>query len=62
MQVPKLVSVCQAAEILGVSRSTLYELIAAGAFPHIKIGRTIRVPRDAIDDWVAGELARGQAD
>lgn len=44
-------SVAEAAERLGVSRSTAYELIARDDFPVpvIRIGRQIRVPRQALD-------------
>lgn len=41
----------EAAAMLSVSRSRLYELLASGAIPFIRLdnGRTLRVPRAAIE-------------
>ena len=38
-----LVTVVEAAEILGVGRSTIYELIYADALPSVKIGHSRRI-------------------
>ncbi len=48
-----LLDVDEACEFLGVGRSTLYELLARGTLESVKIGRARRVPRDAIEDYVA---------
>jgi len=50
----RLLTVKQAAEILGLGRSTVYELIAAGALETVSIGRLRRVPLDALRAFVAG--------
>jgi excisionase family DNA binding protein len=42
-----------AAQALGISRSTFFELIAAGQIETVKIGRSRRVPAQAIEDYVA---------
>ena len=44
----------EAAEILGVSRSKLYELIAQGKIPSVRLdeGRLIRVPLGALKLWL----------
>ncbi len=47
-----LLTVRQAATLLGIGRSTLYELIANGDVEVVHIGRSARVPRDALDDFV----------
>ncbi len=47
----------EAAEVLGISRARLYELLAAGVIPSIKVGASRRVPADALREWVASELA-----
>jgi excisionase family DNA binding protein len=49
---PLLVTVAQAAALLSVSRTTLYELLACGAIESISIGRSRRVPVDALHDFV----------
>lgn len=49
---PRLLSVPEAARLLGIGRTTAYELIAAGELEVIHIGRSARVPVDAIDEFV----------
>jgi excisionase family DNA binding protein len=46
----------EAAELLGVSRSRAYELIASGQVPSIRIGASVRVPVDALRTWIAQQL------
>jgi excisionase family DNA binding protein len=43
----------QAAEALGVSRSTLYALMAAGDVPSVHIGACRRVPAEGLRRYVA---------
>lgn len=43
----------EAARLLGISRSKCYALVAAGAIPAVRIGRSVRVPRAALDEWIA---------
>ena len=50
---PLLVSVREAAAILGVGRTTAYELIASGELEVVHIGRAARVPVAALDEYVA---------
>jgi excisionase family DNA binding protein len=51
---PTLLTGRQAAQVLGLGRSTLYELIAAGAVETVAIGRARRVPYEAPIAFVAG--------
>ena len=46
----------EAAEALGVSRSKAYELIAAGDIPSVRIGGCVRIPVDALREWIDHEL------
>lgn len=39
----------EAATYLGLGRSKLYELIAAGELPLVRIGRAVRFPRVELD-------------
>jgi len=50
---PRLLTVRQAAQVLGLGRSTVYELIAAGELETVSIGRSRRVPLDALRAFVA---------
>ena len=52
----------EAAERLAVGRSKLYELIAAGEVPSVKIGRSLRVPAAALEQWVAERAASAVGD
>jgi len=43
-------TVAEAAEELGVSSATLYNLILADRFPAVKVGRRVLIPRRALDE------------
>lgn len=47
-----LFTTSEAAKILGVSRSTLYLLLAEGQIESVKIGSLRRIPGDALDRYV----------
>ena len=49
-----LFSVVDAAQILSLSRSKVYELLSTGDIGSVRIGRSRRIPRSALDDYVAG--------
>ena len=53
-----LLSVEQAAKVLGVSRSTMFEIIKAGEIETVKVGRLRRVPADAIDAYIVAQTGR----
>ncbi len=42
----------EAARLLGISRSKLYELLAAGEIVSVSIGTSRRIPRDALARWI----------
>lgn len=47
----------EAAEAIGVGRSKVYELLASGELPSIRIGGSVRVPVDALQRWIDRQLA-----
>ena len=53
-----LLTINEAAARLRVGRSTAYELIASGQLEVVHIGRSARVPADAIDQFVQDLRAR----
>ena len=57
-QHPALLTINEAAARLRVGRSTAYELIASGQLEVVHIGRSARVPVDAIDQFVQDLRAR----
>jgi len=42
----------EVADLLGIGRSLVYELIATGELPSIRIGRCIRIPSEALAEWI----------
>ena len=51
---PRLCSIEFTTQELGISRTSVYELMASGKLRSVKIGRRRFVPREAIDDFIAG--------
>ncbi len=49
----------EAARLLRVPRSTLYELVRSRGLPHVKIGRTLRFTRKDLGIWVEGHTYAG---
>ncbi|MEC1778328.1 helix-turn-helix domain-containing protein [Schinkia azotoformans] len=42
-------------EMTGLSRSKVYQMITDGEIPAIRLGeRTIRIPKEAFDNWLSG--------
>ncbi len=49
---PLLVRVEEAARMLSLSRSTIYEMMDAGDLPSVRHGTARRIPVAALRDWV----------
>jgi len=47
-----LLNATEVARLLGLGRSTIFSLLAAGELPAIRIGRSVRVPRAALERWI----------
>lgn len=47
----------EAAEAIGIGRSKVYELLASGELPSVRIGCSVRVPVDALRAWIDRQLA-----
>ena len=52
-----LLRVEEAAELLSLGRSKVYELIRDGRLPVVHIGRSARVPARAVNDFVEALIA-----
>jgi len=57
--VPILLTITEAATALAIGRTTVYELIAAGDLDVVHIGRSSRIPIDAIHEFVAAKRTSG---
>ena len=47
-----LLNVSEAARLLKVPRSTLYELVRSRGLPHIRVGRALRFTREDLGQWI----------
>jgi excisionase family DNA binding protein len=47
-----LLRIPEVAEALGLGRTKVYELIADGVLPTIRVGRAVRVSVTALQKWV----------
>jgi excisionase family DNA binding protein len=53
---PVLLRPCQVAGQLGISRSKVFQLVASRELPSIHIGRSTRIPREQLDEWIAAQV------
>ena len=49
---PLLLRVEEAALVLGLSRSKVFAMLAAGELPVVRIGRSVRVPKAQLEFWI----------
>ncbi len=52
----------EVAHLLGIGRSKVYELIAAGELPVVRVGRSLRVNRLALERWIEDRTRGGAAE
>ena len=60
--VESLLRVSRVAKLVDCSRTTVYEWVAAGAIPHVKLGNAIRIPAADLQRWIDERTRRGHAD
>jgi len=58
---PLLLRPVEAARLLGIGRSKLFEMLARQELPVIRIGRCVRIPHHELANWVNQELLAGAA-
>jgi len=56
---PLLLRIYEATRILGISRTTMYQLVARGEVPVLRIGRSVRISREALERVAAKSWAAG---
>lgn len=56
-----LLDASEAARLLRVPRSTLYELVRSRGLPHVRVGRSLRFTRDDLGRWVLENTYVGRA-
>ncbi len=53
-------TVSEAAQILGVSKPTMYDLVHKGTIPSTKVGRKILISRHVLTNWLENGGAYGK--
>ena len=51
-ELPLLLNVKEAAGLLGVSDTSIYDQIREKKFPHLRIGKRIMVPKTELQQWI----------
>lgn len=49
---PLILTVDEITKVLRVSRNTAYELVRSGKIRSVKVGRTYRIPKAAVDEYL----------
>jgi excisionase family DNA binding protein len=49
----------EAADAIGVSRTRIYQVLASGELPSIRIGTSVRVPADKLREWIDAKSGAG---
>ena len=49
---PLLLRTDEAAIVLGIGRTKVFEMLTSGELPAIRIGRCVRVPKDRLIKWI----------
>ena len=59
-ELPLLLNVKQLANLLGVSDSSVYELIQEDGFPSLRIGKRIVIPKEELREWITARTKEVQ--
>jgi excisionase family DNA binding protein len=49
----RYLTVAEVADMMRLSRMTVYRLVHSGELPAVRVGRSFRVPQDALDAYLA---------
>lgn len=55
MECKATMTVMEMAAYLGISRSKAYEIAKKKVIPILRMGRAIRIPKKALDEWMIRE-------
>ena len=50
----RFLTVAEVAAIMRVSKMTVYRLVHSGELPAVRVGRSFRVPEQAVNDYLRG--------
>ena len=60
-QAPRVqfLTVAEVADVMRVSKMTVYRLVHAGELPAVRVGKSFRVPQDALTAYLAAAYIEG---
>lgn len=58
--VPRFLTVAEVAEVMRVSKMTVYRMVHSGDLPAVRMGRSFRVPQKAVEEMIATGLGEWQ--
>ncbi len=59
---PLLLTASEVAKLLRVGRTKVYKMMNSGELPVIRLGKAIRVPKQALTAWLAERTGKGFGD
>ena len=58
----KFLTVAEVAEVMRVSKMTVYRLVHSGEMPAVRFGRSYRVPENAVEQYLRGAVVEGHTE
>ncbi len=58
----RYLTVMEVADVMRVSKMTVYRLLHSGELPGVRVGRSFRVPQDALDAYLRSSMSASPAD
>jgi len=55
----KFLTVAEVAAVMRVSKMTVYRLVHAGELPAVRVGKSFRVPQDALATYLSTSVIEG---
>jgi len=59
---PLLIDSREVSRLIGLGRTKTFQLMASGELPTIRLGRCVRVPRVALEAWIADRTSSRDSD
>lgn len=58
----RFLTVAEVAEVMRVSKMTVYRLVHSGEMPAVRFGRSYRVPEAAVEQYLKGAVVDGNTE
>lgn len=55
-----LLTVQEAADLMGLCTITIYELAKTQGFPAVRVGRRVLISHKGLEDWIAAQAGTGK--